>query len=354
MSKRILCIGENWLGSDARAAFHAFRRLGHSVLIVDDWNYVPMTWRSFPARLARKLLKPLLVKEMARDCHRLIRRFQPDLVFVFKGNWVDPSVLRFCREQGIPTVNYYPDVSFLAHGPYIPECLPLYSHIFTTKSYGIQDMRQKLAVKESSFLEPGYDPELHFPVVLSERDKLIYECDLTFIGTWSPKKEKLLGEVQRALPQINARIWGCQWEKAGNRRLDPWIMGDEVTGDEYTKALCGASICLGLLSERREGASSGDLITARTFQIPACGRLMLHERNEEVLRYFNEAQEAAFFEGPDELVKKISYYLEDDEKREAVSLLGRERSLESGYSIDEKMRVVINWLEEREGRGRRK
>jgi len=92
-------------------------------------------------------------------------------------------------------------------------------------------------------------------------------------------------------------------------------MGDEVVGDEYAKALQGASICLGILSERRTGASSGDLITSRTFNIPACGAFMLHERNEESVRYFEEEAEAAFYSSAEELTKKVEHYLANPKER---------------------------------------
>jgi spore maturation protein CgeB len=347
LSYRILCIGETWLGSDARGAFLGFRRLGHSVMIVDEWNYVPMAWRSTPARVVRKSLRNLFVKEMTNDCMRLIRRFKPHLVFIFKGNWVHPDVVKFCRSEGIPVVNYYPDVSFMVHGKLIPETLPHYDHIFTTKTYGIRDMKETLGITNSSFLEPGFDPDVHRPLPLSDADQKAFGCDLVFIGTWSPKKEEIMTAIYDAHPKLNVKIWGCQWEKGTTERIRPWIQGDEVTGDEYTKALCGAKICLGLLSERRTGASSGDLITARTFQIPACGSFMLHERNPEVLRYFDENRDAGFFEGNEEMLRQIGHFLQNEEQRRAIAQSGMERSHRDGYSIDAKMQAVIRWFEER-------
>ena len=211
---RILCIGETWLGSNARAAFMAFRRLGHSVCIIDEYHYSGATWRSTPARIARRLLRPLLVRELCAEARRLAKTFCPEGLFVFKGNLVHPDVIRFYKERGIPTVNFYPDVSFLTHGRYIPRALPLYDHIFTTKSWGIADMQKQLGVKSVSLLEHGFDPEIHRPLALSKEDQQQYGCDVVFIGTWSPKKERLLAYLKRALPGIRLKIWGIYWQKA--------------------------------------------------------------------------------------------------------------------------------------------
>lgn len=343
---RILCIGEAWFGSDARAAFSALRRLGHSVQVFDESSYFPVQWQSIVSKGIRKVFRPLFVRELAHAVYRSIARYRPHLLFVFKGNWVHPEIIRHCRQQGIATVNYYPDVSFLSHGPYIPRALPLYDHVFNTKSYGLQDMRSNLAVKHVSFLEPGYDPELHRPMTLTKEDETAYRCDVAFIGTWSSKKEAILASLCQNLPAIKVKIWGSQWQKSRDPNLRKAIRGYEVTGDEYTKAICGSSVCLGLLSEVGKGASSGDLITARTFQIPACGAFMLHERNSEVLIYFDEGRDAEFFSSPEELVEKVTYYLTHQEQRQGKADNGLQRSLRNGYAIDNRMMSVVNWLDE--------
>jgi len=345
-SRRILCIGETWYGSDARAAFAALRRLGSSIQVIDENNYVPTHWKSVAGRAIRKLLKPIFISELLHDSQRKIKSFQPDLLFVFKGTWVPPDLINYCRRQSIPVLNYYPDVSFLAHGRIIPRALPLYSHVFNTKSYGVDDMKTQLGVTNITFLEPGFDPDLHQPVKLTHKEQALYGCDVSFIGTWSRKKELILANLSKALPNLRLKVWGCQWENNRSPHLANVIMGDEITGDAYTKAICASSICLGLLSEARKGSSSGDLITARTFQIPACGTFMLHERNPEVLRYFAEGTDAEFFSTPEELAEKVNYYLEHREEREKIAANGRERSLRDEYAIDGRMKVVLRWLDE--------
>lgn len=340
---RILCISEMWLGSDARGAFMAIRRLGHSIHTIDEDQFALSTWRSLHMRAARKLLRPLLVKELLLEAQRVARVFRPHGLFVFKGGLVHPDVLRVLKAGGVPAVNFYPDVSFTVHGPYLPRALPLYDHVFTTKSWGIADMQNQLGLRSVTFLEHGFDPEIHHPVPLSGQDRARYACDVGFVGTWSPKKEKLLLHLKQAIPDLRLRIWGLQWDRS-LAQLASSIVGHELIGEEYSRALCASSICLGLLSEQRPGASSGDLTTSRTFNIPACGAFMLHERNEEVLRYFKADEEAGFFGSPEELVQKVSLYLKDPDRRARIAARGRERCVSSGYSLDDRMRTVTSWF----------
>lgn len=344
---RILCIGETWLGSDARASFAALERLGQSIQVLDESQYVTNKWQGVIGKGLRRSFRPLLVKQLSRDVLRSIGEFKPHCLFVFKGNWVHPDILQSCRNQNVIAINYYPDVSFLSHGPYIPRSLPLYDHVFNTKTYGVADMKSRLSIQHASFLEPGYDPELHKPIELTGEERKTYGCDVAFIGTWSPRKEALLSALSQELPEIDLKIWGCQWEKSRSPNLAGSIVGREVTGEDYTRAIRGASICLGLLSEAGKGSSSGDLITARTFQIPACGAFMMHEKNDEARRYFEEDREAAFFATPEELAQKVRHYLDHPAERKRLATAGLERSLREGYAIDERMKVILDWLSRR-------
>ena len=284
-----------------------------------------------------------MVKELASRAKKEIGLYRPDALFVFKGNYVTPSILESARGVGARTVNYYPDVSFHTHGRELPRTLPHYDHVFNAKTFGVADM-QAHGVKSVSFLPPGFDPDVHRPVAITDADASRFSCDVSFIGTWSPKKERILTDLRARIPGNRLRIWGNQWEKRTGSGLDGAVMGMGVTGDDYARAICASKISLGLLSEARAGASSGDLITARTFQIPACGAFMLHERTREVTSYFTEDEEVALYETPAELAEKVTSYLADDARREAIARRGHERSIRSDYSIDARMRVVAEWI----------
>jgi hypothetical protein len=340
---RILCIGETWFGSDARSAFSALRRLGHSVHVIDEAHFVPTEWRGFQCRILRKAFRSAMVAELDAAATEAMTTHRPQVLFVFKGNYVSPVILESARTHGAVSVNYYPDVSFRVHGPQLPRTLPLYDHVFNAKTFGIADM-QAAGVRSVSLLAPGFDPELHRPMELSADDMARFGCDVAFIGTWSPKKESILAQLRESLPDISLRVWGNQWERRRTKALDGAVMGMGITGDSYTTAICASKICLGLLSEARTGSSSGDLITARTFQIPACGTFMLHERTPEVAEYFSEGMDAEFFSGADELTAKIRKYLADDVARTRVADAGLKRSHESDYSIDRRMREAAEWM----------
>lgn len=337
---RILAISELWPGSNGYGYVRAFRRMGHSVWVVPSERVVPSAWTSNYLRLIRRVLEWPLVHEYNNLLVEEAQRLNPHLFFVFKGRWVQPDTLRKIKSLGTVTINLYPDVSFMAHGKYLPLALPEYDWIFQTKTFGLADLREKLKVESASHLPHSFDPEVHHPMVLDDYDRSIYECDLSFVGTWSPKKQKLLELVARSLPDIKLRIWGEQWEKA-NPSLSRWWQGRGSHGAEYAKALVASRINLAILSEVRKGASSGDLTTSRTFQIPATGGFMLHERTKELADYFQEGRECAAFGDENELVETINYYLKNEAEREKIARAGRQRALDSKYFVDNQALTVL-------------
>ena len=337
---RIVVVCELWQGSDSYALARAFRRAGHSVTIVSDETFGGPDWRNPLLKAARRLVRPLIVRDFNRALSGKIEALRPHLVFVCKGVMVEPLTIEAAKKTGATVVLWWPDVSFFAHGPNIPLAVSHYDWIFSTKTFGIADLREKFGYEAVSFMPHAFDPEVHRPFPCDVFDHQRYDCDVSFIGTWSPKKQALLEVLTDRLPRIDLKIWGNQWEKAGDR-LKPWVAARETIGVEYPKAIALSRINLGILSEVRAGSSSGDLITARTFHIPACGGFMLHERTDEVVQFFAEGKECALFEGPDELVAKVGYFLGHPDERVSIAKSGRQRCLSSANSVDDRVKSVL-------------
>jgi spore maturation protein CgeB len=281
---------------------------------------------------------------MARDFNAALKHgaeaLQPHLLFVCKGVLIEPKAIEAAKRVGALATLWWPDVSFFAHGGSIPRAIPHYDWIFTTKSFGLTDLESKFGFTRASFLPHAYHPEVHRKFRCDASDHERYGCDVSFIGTWSPKKQALLETLIARRPGVKLRIWGMQWERAG-ARLQPWVEAREVLGAEYAKAIRLSKVNLGILSEMRKGASSGDLITARTFHIPACGGFMLHERTDEVAQFFEEGRDCAMFADADEMARKVAHYLDHPDEREAIAEAGHVRCLDGGHAVDDRVRAVL-------------
>ena len=342
---RVLIVCELWQGSDSYAMARAFRRAGHSVTIVSEDTFGSPGWTNPALRAARRLLRPLIVRNFNETLARKAEELQPHILFVCKGAMVSRASIRRAKAVGAWVALWWPDVSFFAHGPYIPRVVAHYDWIFTTKTFGLRDLEERFSFRRASFMPHAFHPEVHRKFSCDEHDHERYACDVSFIGTWSPKKQALLEALTERRPDIRLKIWGAQWNKSGPK-LKRWLVERETIGAEYAKAIKLSKINLGILSEARVGSSSGDLITARTFHIPACGGFMLHERSAEIGEYFVEGKECALFGDASEMIDKACYYLDHPEARKAVAEAGHVRCLSSGNAVDDRVRTVLAKFDE--------
>src|SRR5690606_27159736 len=105
------------------------------------------------------------------------------------------------------------------------------------------------------------------------------------------------------------------------------------------KAIVGSAVNLGLLSEQRPGASSGDQVTSRTFHIPATGGFMLHERTGELLSVFQEGESVACFGDLGELTSALAHFLREPERRARIAAAAK-RVVESAHSWDHRIQEI--------------
>lgn len=340
-TRRALAVCDLWYGSNGFAGVKALRRALWDVVVVPEWDYVPSKWRTTGMRALGRLIRPLAVREFNDEVVRQAERWRPEMLLVFKGTFVHARTIRHLRAIGVRTYCFYPDVSFRAHGPWIPAALPEYDWVFTTKTFGLADMRAQLGVTRASLLRHGFDPDVHRPVAVTTDDAQRLACDVSFIGTWSEKKERIMAALRAARPHLRIRVWGELWDRARAAELtEDVIGGHEVVGDQYARAIGASKINLAILSERRVGASEGDRLTSRSFHIPAAGGFMLHERTDELLELFREGIECACFGDTDELTRVVDEYLADDRRRELVAERGH-RLVWSRDSWDHRIREIL-------------
>jgi spore maturation protein CgeB len=219
------------------------------------------------------------------------------------------------------------------------QSIPLYDAHITTKTSNIAWLKQ-CGARRVEWMGKAFDPMIHRPLLLTEPERLRYECDIGFVGHWEPSREKLLLRLQGLGYRL--RVWGGGWRRARDSKNPLFADCPHLIGDAYARAIGGAKINLCLLSEWFH-----DKTTARSVEIPACGKFLLAERNDEHLALFREGVEAEFYANDEEMMKKIDYYLAHGPEREAIARAGRARCL-AGYSNQDRLKNVLNRLSETE------
>ena len=341
-----------WWGSDARALAQAFRCLGHSVIDIDEEDYI--SWR--PQGMGSKVMRRLFGRIYTVDYNQAVLRQASasafDFILAYKGNSLRPETVQELRRTGKPVYNFYPDVSFQDHGPNIPLSLKFYDCVFTTKSYHGEREIKRFGIRDLKHVRHGFDPEVHRPITLTSQLIEHYGCDVSFVGCWSPEKEERLLYLLREAPGISLKVNGMGWSYASSefkKRMGANLKAG-VFGDELSIVYRASKINLGLLSFSKSDPTLRDQTTARTFQITATGSFMLHEDTSEVRTFFEDGEEVMLFSSNEEMVGKIMTALGSPAERETISKRGYQRCLAEPYDYASAARCILRHFEAKTAR----
>jgi hypothetical protein len=353
---KILFLGEIGDGQTSRMRMNAFARLGHDVRGV---NTVEPWMRS--GWLNRQLQRRIGVGKVVATINRLVveaaEAFAPALVWAEKQEFLRRDSLEKLRKLGARLVHFTPDPYFsLAwkRTRVMDEAVGAFDVLVYCKRYE----REFYATfgKPLIYMPLGYCDEVHRPLPSVERR---WQSAVGFLGGWEPRREQLLRAT--AVAGLDLKIWGGHWDFLRDGRWtlrrhiilkqlagdDPFRLhrdeivagawqGREVYGDDYAHALTGAKIGLGLLRK-----VCPDQHTTRSFEIPACGSMLLADRTDEHRALFEEGEEAEFFDSTEELVDKAQFYCRDETARQRIAKAGLERCIKSNYAYVHRLRTAL-------------
>jgi glycosyltransferase involved in cell wall biosynthesis len=292
------------------------------------------------SRALRRLFQKRLVWEYNDALIETALWFKPDMFLAFKGEFIKKSTLETLRSKGIYSYNYYPDPSPFQFDRTIPASIWDYDCVFYTKWQWIgQSFLRNF--RQSMFVPHGYDSEIHRAWRLDATDLSLFAHDVSVIGSHNEHKERVLSDLIGLVPSLDLAIWGGGWkERCRTQRLKQHIQGHALTGTPYAKAICGAKINLAVMMGFPPGLE--DQTTTRTYEIPACGGFMLHERSPELLTLFKENEEVVCFDSKEDLAAKIQYYLNHPKERNEIASAGYRRCVPA-YSYDKRMEKILSW-----------
>ena len=340
---KIIYTGPLWEGSTTLQRMQAMQELNHEIIPIDSTSPTNLKGIDrFVSRARNRLGFPRDLRLVNLGIVEAIQNSHADILWLDKSLQIKPDTFLQIKNISPRTliVGYSPDDMMQKHNTsyYFRATLPLYDYFFTTKSYGVAELK-KLGAKNPIFVENAYDSQLHMPMIVSESDKKKYGGSIGFVGAWERDRAKQILAIADA--GFKVRWWGGwdgkkSWiDKHPNLRYEYTALW----GTDYVKAINSFDINLCFLRKINR-----DLQTQRTMEIPASGGFMLAERSSEHSKLFIEGLEVDFFSNETELINKIKYYLDNSEKRIEIAQAGRLRCLTSGYSNKERINWMLNFV----------
>jgi spore maturation protein CgeB len=307
-------------------------------------------FKGFLGRIQQKIILPgPALLSLNRAVVVAVKKRKPDLVLFWRPTFILPKTITQIASMGVQTVSYNNDDPFgpKIHGNvpwhhhfiwhwYI-KCLPLFTYNFFYRKINCAEAKARGA-SHAEVLMPYFIPWHDRPIRLTATEQQHYETEVVFVGHHEPDGRE---DSIRALVSagIRVKLWGGRyWSRA--------VLGDiygqlapivPAEGDEYGKALCGSKICLCFLSKLNR-----DTYTRRCFEIPACGKVMLAERTDDLMRFFKEDEEACFFSSPEELVRKTEFLINNPDIRERIAQAGLRRVWEDGHDVASRAKYFLS------------
>ncbi len=336
---KVLIAGVNREGALARMCLKAMRALGCECSLFDYRSQASKTGSAAKLPGVRRLDRLARVHRANQLLLREATSGSWDLVLVLKGELIAPKTLAAIRSQSrARLVNWNPD------DPFEPSIttralvagIPEYDIYFTWGKRLVGRLREAGA-RHVEYLPFGYDPDTHLPVRPDAARDAERSPDISFCGTWTLERERLLGR----LAGCDLGIWGNGWESLGNSSpLRDRQKGPAIYDGDLSQVYGSSRIVLNLLRQPNRGSHN-----MRSFEIPATGAFQLSTRSEGLAEWFREDHEIACFESPDELEDKVIYYLGREGERKAVATAGHRRVVEGCHSYADRMEELLNKIE---------
>jgi spore maturation protein CgeB len=355
----ILFLGQIGAGQTSLMRMRALERLGHTVRGV----HTTETWHraSWLARQTQRWLqRGPIVDGINESVITAARELRPDLVWAEKQEFLRVDTIDELRRLGATLVHFTPDPYFSLtwkRTRLMDEAIGAFDVLVYCKSYE-RESYEALG-KPTVYMPLGYCDEVHRPMPSTDPR---WACAVGFLGGWEPRRERLLHAVAAA--GVDLKIYGGYWDFLGDGRWTPRRaiilrqlaggerfdvhrdellarshQGGEVYDDDYARALTGANVGLGFVRK-----VCPDQHTTRTFEIPACGSLLLADRTAEHQEFFDEGTEAEFFGSSEELIDKVRFYCRDEPARRGIAEAGRKRCVASNYAYVHRLRAALDGI----------
>jgi spore maturation protein CgeB len=330
---KVLFLGPDWYGSNARSMATGFAAAGHEVRIVDTTAIsrpAPLTIPWFSLKFPRLKIRDesLVILRAARD---VVRSWKPDLLFCFKTvNLRQADLLSL----DIPVkVHYSPDdVSNPIN--VTPDYLryeSLWDLVVTTKRHNISEIQARSSAR-TLFVWSAYDPNWHHREGLRAPFR---EYDAGFIGNARPDRVELMKSLARRFGR-SLVVSGEKWSRASPLLARSATVVGPSYGEDFSRVVASTRANLVLLN-----SDNRDTHTCRSFEVPAAGGLVLAERTLEHQELLEEDAEAVFFDGPDELLDKLASIVRHPQRYEQIRERGHRRMIEGQHTYCDRVVQIV-------------
>jgi hypothetical protein len=284
-----------------RSCAKALVSLGNEV---HEWDY-----RSRSVELGLEESNRLLAKKF---------RAEPfDLLFVIKGEFIDPKIVKFAHKRGVATAIWNVDDP---HLPHLTTTLsPFFDHIFTPM------------LQAHPMYEALQRPKL-LPLTCSDEYKPLRTeeepIDISFIGTAYAGRAEVLDAVRVKFPDRIIKYFGSGWPEV-----------QRLPDQEAVNVISTSKI--NLVISQKENLEYG-VINPRVFEILACRRFALVDNHIGIRTFFHPRHMEIYYDLND-LLHRTARALLDPKGRASCAWLGY-KEYHKCHTAEKRMQTMLKLM----------
>lgn len=329
MFKKILIYGENWEGTLPRLLLDELYSKNFEVEIFDFTDHLPgIRNRAFIEKAKRRLFSFYYKRKIQSIFLQKAKSFYPDVIIIAKGLHLDLETVLRLKRNGAKLINWNPDDFFNLKNSNasLIKAMPAYDLIISSRKH-LFDKYLSLGATKLLYLEWYYVPQLHFD---HKTDKTI---EVSFVGSWSPSREKFISELNKKLS-----IWGGGWEKSSSAFRKQHDVKNKILNQvEMSKVFTSSKYNLNLLTHE-----NNDYSNLRFFEVPASSGLLLTERNDIAELYLKDDVECLMFNSSKEVNEIFSKPIDLSQ----VCLSGYATIINSKNSFASRVEEMLSYIKE--------
>lgn len=256
-----------------------------------------------------------------QDVLQIALKEKPDLILVFHGFEFPIPKIQALKNSGFKTAIWLVDDPY--YTDLTKEFVPYYDFIFTLeincvpfyKSLGCQNVYHLLLAADTSVFYP-------------KEVSLDYHTDILFIGSAFWNRVSFFNNITNYLVDKKVLISGLWWDRLKGYnvlkdkiRLNHW-MSPEETASFYS----GAKIVINMHRTHEDQTYNKNTqnipaisLNPRTFEVSACGAFQLIDYRPGLTSCYIPGYDIETYTGPQDLIKKIDYYLHHEDKRKQIA-----------------------------------